>query len=69
MSRNEELYLINERTGSRFRIDGCRPAPESDLPKFGSARFSSGNQRKLPPSVDLRKFLTPVEDQGKLNSW
>lgn len=24
---------------------------------------------QLPPKVDLRSFMTPVEDQSKLGSW
>lgn len=62
------VYLVNPETGSRHRLNGFMPSEQpSDLPKFGSSRKYANSQ--LPPSVDLRQLMTPVEDQGKMSSW
>ena len=71
MSTNEEIYLISEKTGDRFRLDGCRRGSTrySATPRFGSARLTSNSRLRFPPSVDLRRLMTPVEHQGCLSSW
>ncbi len=54
-------------TGEEFHAGGCLLSKEpSDLPKFGASPAIINN---LPPSVDLREFMTPVEYQGNTNSW
>jgi hypothetical protein len=64
----DEKYLEDPETGERFRLGGCLISGEpSDLPPFGASR-ALGN-KELPPSVDLRQLMTPVEQQGQLNSW
>ena len=64
----EKKYIVDEETGQRFRIGGCLISDKpSDLPKFGATRVLSN--KSLPPSVDLRQLMTPVENQGQLNSW
>ena len=70
MSTNDELYLISENTGDRFRLNGCRRSSTTNsVPRFGSSRLNSRSQRRFPPSVDLRRNMTPVENQGNLKSW
>lgn len=64
----EETYLVNQETGSRFRLGGFIPSrEESDLPKFAASRQYAASQ--LPPQVDLRQLMTPVEHQLQTNSW
>ena len=64
----EEDVLVNPETGNRFLVGGCllsnEPSPE---PKCGSMRKLE--TRKLPPAVDLRQLMTPIEHQENLNSW
>lgn len=61
-------YIVDETNGRKFPIGGCLISDKpSDLPKFGATRVLSN--KNLPPSVDLRQLMTPVENQGQLNSW
>jgi hypothetical protein len=57
----------NPKTGKNYPIGGCivsnRP---SDLPVLVAAPFPP---KHLPPFVDLRSHMTPVEFQGQTNSW
>jgi hypothetical protein len=39
-----------------------------DLPDARDWRFSAGRRRALPATVDLRRWCTPVENQGDLMS-
>ena len=64
----EETFLVNRETGSSFRLGGFIPSrEESDLPKFAASRQYAVSQ--LPPQVDLRQLMTPVENQLLTNSW
>jgi hypothetical protein len=64
----EEVFLVNPETGSRHRLGGCIPSNKpSDLPKFSLARIVPDNN--LPPGVDLRQLMTPVEQQEQINAW
>ena len=64
----EQRYLINLETGARFKIGGCLISDtSSNLPLFGAARTLSNKQ--LPPAIDLRQCMTPVENQRRTNSW
>ena len=64
----ENQYILDPVTGDRHRVGGCIVTGQpSDLPKFGTSRVLSN--KHLPPSVDLRQLMTPVEAQGQLNSW
>ncbi|CAF4346271.1 unnamed protein product [Rotaria sp. Silwood2] len=61
-------FYVDSNTGQEYRVGGCLISDEpSDLPKFGTFRLVSDAQ--LPPSVDLRQLMTPIEIQGKTNSW
>ncbi|UJR08053.1 hypothetical protein I4U23_012330 [Adineta vaga] len=61
------VFLLNSETGSRHRLDGFKPSETlSDLPKFAMVRKYATD--KLPPSVDLRQLMTPVEDQEQIGS-
>ena len=65
---DEQVYLVNPKTGSRFALGGFKPGPRSSTaPKYGSSRKYGSQQ--LPSSVDLRPGMTPVEDQKLTNSW
>lgn len=57
-------FLIQRADGTRRKVGGYKSkAPE------GAAQFEASlSLDELPPSVDLRPHLTPVEDQGDTNS-
>lgn len=68
MSSDEQVFLVNLETGDKFPLNGFIPNNDaSDLPKFAASRFIE--DKKLPPAVDMREFMTPVEHQLQLNSW
>ena len=56
--------LVEVATGRRIKVGGCLPAqappPRADVYKAG--------RLDLPTKVDLRPYMTPVEDQSAVNS-
>jgi hypothetical protein len=65
---SKQVDFVSPKTGRVYRIGGCIPSGKpSSLPKFSaSAKYMD---KDLPPSVDLRQFMTPVENQTDSNSW
>ncbi|MBQ9394308.1 MAG: hypothetical protein IJU23_02180, partial [Proteobacteria bacterium] len=43
----------------------CCSAPRPDIPVYSSNRYSAS---QLPKKVDLRPYMTEIEDQGQINS-
>ena len=65
-------FLTDPTTGQQYRLNGC--IPSSHLPnKYNLQKnFSSHmccSAAQLPPKVDLRSDMTPVENQSILSSW
>ena len=65
-------FLANKIDNKKFRFDGL--APSRRLPnkrelcqKFRHHRIHGHDQ--LPPKVDLRPDMTPVENQSRMGSW
>ena len=56
--------IIKRADGSTRKISGYK----AGKPKAGKKGFTSTLATYLPPKVDLRKYMTTVEDQGDLNS-
>lgn len=59
--------LVDRRTGKRIALGGYRPSTDKPL-RFSSYGASSFKSQHLPPKVDLRPYMTPVEDQCAANS-
>ncbi|MBD1935753.1 C1 family peptidase [Microcoleus sp. FACHB-68] len=60
-------YLVERSSGKKLRINGCLPSQKKP-PKskhYTASRFSAS---ELPIRVDLRHYLTKVEDQGQVAS-
>jgi len=57
--------LIERSTGRRIVVGGC--CPSTSRPK-AARQFRPVGTDALPPMVDLRPWLSPVEDQSTLNS-
>ncbi|MBD2042693.1 C1 family peptidase [Microcoleus sp. FACHB-672] len=60
-------YLVERSSGKKLRINGCLPSQKKP-PKskhYTASRFSAA---ELPIRVDLRHYLTNVEDQGQVGS-
>ena len=67
-----KTYLINKIQDRKFRLNGI--IPSNRLPfkhrlcqSFSQHRLYAAEQ--LPPKVDLRPDMTPVEDQSSIGSW
>ena len=65
---SEKRSFVNQETKRLHRLGGCIPSEQpSSSPKFAAtAKYMS---KDLPPAVDLRPFMTPVEDQAESYSW
>jgi hypothetical protein len=57
-------FLIQRADGTRRKVGGYKSKAPDDAKQFEP----SLGLEELPPSVDLRPHLTPVEDQGETNS-
>ncbi len=63
---SKKAFLINRKTGKKIQLNGCKPAGKIvGAKKYQTNRFQSS---QLPHRVDLREYLTPVEDQSAVNS-
>jgi hypothetical protein len=67
-----KTYLINKINNNRFRLNGI--VPSQRLPHKGRLcqAFSDHviyTPDQLPPKVDLRPYMTSVEDQSQIGSW
>ena len=60
-------YVVDRNTGLWKALSGCSASQEqiSDSQVYNSERFTD---TELPPQVDLRPFMTPVENQAGSNS-
>lgn len=65
-------YLLNRIESRICRLNGIKQS--DDLPRkaqlcqsFSDHMMYSNDQ--LPPKVDLRSNMTPVEDQSRIGSW
>ena len=58
--------VVKTPDGGRIKLGSYRPDKKNPNDKvFKSSQFSADN---LPPKVDLRPYMTPVENQGDSNS-
>ena len=61
-------FLINRRTQRKYRLDGCRRSRIKPLLNLARPFLSLLNRQQLPNIVDLRPFLSPIEEQFTLGS-
>ena len=63
-------YVHNPETGRRFVINGCMlPEPMTLMGNFQHNYTNDNYYQQFPPIVDLRQFMTRVEDQSQTSSW
>lgn len=67
MKQRKATYLIERSTGKRMKLGGVLPS-ENQPPKVKRKISYLYAQDQLPPMVDLRTFLKPVEDHSTINS-
>jgi hypothetical protein len=68
----KRTYLIDRHTKAKYRIDGLLPSDSTSEEACCGQNFSDHivlGSAQLPPKVDLRSKMTPVEDQSGTNSW
>lgn len=67
---NKIRYAYNRVTNEKYAVNGC--IPSNDAPTFGamdSNELFGSNLQSLPQAVDLRRYMTAVENQSQTNSW
>lgn len=65
-------YLFNRFYEKKCRLNGIKPSTRLPWKEKLCQYFADHIQLasdQLPPKVDLRSELTPVEDQSKIGSW
>ena len=67
MAKNKKITLVDKNTGKRMKIGGLIPsqAKPSKAKRYAASSFS---REELPAKVDLRQYMTKVEDQSAANS-
>jgi hypothetical protein len=67
-----KTYLVNKTSLKKSRLNGIirstRLPQKSSLQKHFSNHIRLGAQQ-LPPKVNLRSEMTPIEDQSSIGSW
>jgi hypothetical protein len=67
-----KTFLHDRKTNKRFRLNGDRPADRKPIKDCLNKDFSKHimyARSQLPPKVDLRPWMTKIEDQSDANSW
>ena len=65
-------FLVHQKRGQQFRLNGIHRSKR--LPRKPDLRQNFSDHVKysadqLPPSVDFRPNMPPVEDQSQIGSW
>lgn len=68
MSKKAVLsYVVDRNTGLWKALSGCS-ASQQEIPGSHIYKTERFTEEELPPQVDLRSFMTPVENQAGANS-
>jgi hypothetical protein len=62
---NITSVLVEVATGKRIHVGGCLA---SEAAPRNTQRYRDDRLARLPSQVDLRPWMTPVEDQSAVNS-
>ena len=67
LKQSKPSYLIQRSTGRKIKVGGCQRSqtPPPKAAKYVASRYQAA---ELPPKVDLRPYMTQVEDQSAVNS-
>lgn len=68
-------YLVDRCTNKKYRVNGLRPSTR--LPQAANLQVdvskakpnNNNNNIKLPSGVDMREFMSAVQDQSTISSW
>jgi hypothetical protein len=67
-----KTYLTNKINSKKFRLNGLIPSSRLPHKRHLCKTFRDHiiyRAEQLPPKVDLRSDMTPVEDQSQIGSW
>jgi hypothetical protein len=70
--QTKKLFLVNRDNMKRYCIDGLKTSKQKSTHKSLRKKFTRHvlyRPDNLPPKVDMRPWMTPVENQSDLNSW
>ena len=62
-------FLTNKADNKKFRFDGLAPSRRLPNKRELCQKFHHQKIHRLPPKVDLRPDMTPVEYQSRIGSW
>jgi hypothetical protein len=68
----KRFFLSNQKTQRKCRLNGVVPSKRMPQKAHLQQHFSDHilfSDPQLPPKVDLRFLMTPVEDQSSIGSW
>jgi hypothetical protein len=68
----KRTFLSNRKTQRKCRLNGIMPSKRMPHKAKLQQRFSDHmlfSNPQLPPKVNLRFEMTPVEDQSSIGSW
>jgi hypothetical protein len=67
-----KTFLTNKNHSKKFRLNGLIPSLRLPNKRQLCQNFRQHmlyRAEQLPPKVDLRSDMTPVEDQSRIGSW
>ena len=67
-----KTFLFNKIKAQKFRLNGIQPSDHLPHKRKLCQAFRDHvvySPQQLPPKVDFRDDMTPVEDQSKISSW
>lgn len=70
--QTKKMFMVNRITLERNCMNGLKESTHKPKDKSLRKRFEKHVRYELdelPPKVDLRPWMTPIEDQSELNSW
>jgi hypothetical protein len=70
--QTKKLFCIDQKSMERYCIDGFKKSTRKSKDKSLRKKFTKSIEYsldELPPMVDLRRWMTPVENQSRLKSW
>lgn len=68
----KKTYLHNRKTNKRYRLNGDKDTsrkPAKDSLHKDFSQYIAYTVPQLPQKVDLRPWMTQIEDQSDTNSW
>ena len=70
----KRLFLVNQRTSKKYRMNGLHPSKKMPQVKnlevdASHSMISEKESNQLPVGVDMRTYMSPVQDQSGIASW